>query len=171
MKTCILVVLWIIVEEIWQWHIAQNHVCYFTKQNLNDFLIFHDISWRGHPTSNPWNIVKQKPSFKHHPIVIASPRFCDRISIFIFYVLAYNGEAKLGGHTNEHSTADWPLAFTNMYGMNTQLARLKHKCSAIMAYSFVIIYESAFRKTQKGHSIFMMMRMKDEMLLYDLSCK
>ena len=35
-----------------------------------------------------------------------SPRSRDRISIFVFYVHAYNDEAKLGEHTNEHSIAD-----------------------------------------------------------------
>ena len=37
---------------------------------------------------------------------VQDPRSPDRISIFVFYVHAYNDEAKLGEHTNEHSIAD-----------------------------------------------------------------
>ena len=37
---------------------------------------------------------------------VKGPRSRDRISIFVFYVHAYNDEAKLGEHTNEHSIAD-----------------------------------------------------------------
>ena len=83
-----------------------------------------------------------------------------------FFVIFFDVQTLSGSHSSKLA-----INVHKYVCFNTQLARLKHKCSAIMAYSFVIIYESAFRKTQKGHSIFMMMRMKDRMLLYDLSCK
>ena len=66
-----------------------------------------------------------------------SPRSRDRISIFVFYVHAYNDEAKLGEHTNEHSIADWPFTFVTMYA------------SARSFHGFSMKLESSFSATRE----------------------
>ena len=68
---------------------------------------------------------------------VKGPRSRDRISIFVFYVHAYNDEAKLGEHTNEHSIADWPFTFVTMYA------------SARSFHGFSMKLESSFSATRE----------------------